>query len=636
MATPEAIRSGAACLQALENVGGLDARYDAALIDDLIVALGFDPSKSLRAQLAADVVSVERFIDAFFIAAAPYAAMMTELLCFFEAAKATASSSGTLRIAFDFGHKIEGLDFDLESFAVWERRFIEGRDLVMRDEVAWNHDYLVELCAMVERSAPAGRAGYPPSVDEWLRAYDEGGVIPEPNVSRPFAAGGDPFDLVWNVWLRIVDESRERSVSRAGLRAFEWRPDIAADDDSWLFRLLDGASWAGRMLRAMFSIASDAAALHAMSETVTKLVSEMPRRRTTTARRIEAFESFLSLPVWQRRHELYSAWVGARIAADVPGRSRIHSRGGVIRYSFRGSHLATFERKDGDALYLWAELRSPLVRPKGRGRAAAIQPDYSVQREPITYGESSALVVECKQYLKASRKGFVAALDDYARGRPTAHVVLVNYGPADEALRDALDADLRDRTSVIGHFRPGSPDALARFADVVGSALAETPVIRMHDPVAASIADGAVRITLTWPAGPRDLDLHAWIRFEGEPWVQLSYRNRGRLDAHPWTQLDHDWQEASGTETLTFLRPCLVRCAVHNYSNEISLAASSAEIRVEHDGAEFIVACPEHGSGEWWNAIEIDLYERRIRVINRLQSDISDIATGESDAESML
>jgi len=635
----EAIQSGVACWQALERFGGLDPRYDAGVVEDLLKALNLDAAIALEEHLQTGHISVERFIEAFFSATAPYASMMKELLAFFEAARATVSSSGVLRIAFDFGTKINGLDFDLDSFQVWERKFVEGKDLVTRDEPAWNHDYLLQLCRILEGAAAPGPVAFPRSVADWLATY-EGTQSWPPEIVKPsvlaLGARAEQLNVAWNVWCRVVRASRLRGISRSDLLAFQWQPGVTGGEDPWVLRLLDGANWAGRMLRALYAIAPDAAAVQPISDTIRELTQSMPRRTTTIDRQIEEFESFLSLPVWQRRHDLYSAWVGARIAAEVPGQTRVHSSNGVIRYSFKGSHLATFERT-ADPLYLWAELRSPFATPKGKGRVGSIQPDYSVQREPITYPESSVLVVECKQYMKASRKAFAAALSDYARGRPAAQVILVNYGPADLSLLDDVGADVRSRTSVIGHCRPGSTESLTRFSDLIRGTISQQTKIQTDKMRTTSTAgDARARVILTWPAAPRDLDLHAWVQFEPGLWIEVSYRDGGCLDAHPWSQLDRDCQQAPGSETLTFVRPCRIRCAVHNYSSETDLAASGAELRIETADAAVVVKCPDHGTGSWWNVFEGELPGPRIRIINTLQEDVEHLATGESDAKGLL
>lgn len=674
------------CWRKLEIAGGIHPRYDADLLDEICRALALDSTKAMGRQLRARSVPVERFIEAFFSAVEPYARMMRDLLVFFESARAVESSTGVLRIAFDFGHKIPGLEFDLESFRVWERRIEHVLDPEQRDEPAWNHDYLTRLCSILERAAsppraPAQAGASDTVLAQWLLDYREG-LWPEDLPPRPAAPQREfraAFDVAWDLWIDVVGASHRIGRSRTQLRSITWQPrdtaGVSRSYDPWLLRLLDAMEWAGRMASSLSAVAENADALQSFSQGLHELLGAMPRRPVASERLLERFEAFLSLPVWERRHDLYAAWIGARIAAEAGQQTHIHSVNGVLRYSFAGTHLATLRSAAGTPLFLWAELRSPLSTPMGRGRLRSIQPDYSVQRAPITYPESSLLVVECKQYLKASPKSFAAALTDYARGRPSARVLLVNYGPADSSILEQVDESVRGRTSVIGNCRPGSPESIERFTSLVRSALqlhaesvqpparpqgtagvastlsqegevgprAATGAVpgssrpdraeakpRPHgtglDPEAVVIVEGVsttvVRCILGWSARPTDLDLYAWVRREDGIWHEVSYRNMGCLDGPPWSQLDRDCRNGNGPETLTISRPCVLRCAIHNYSKEVALKKSAAELRIEMEATVLVIQCPSHGTGNWWDAVEVDVPGHCFKVLNRIQDNL--------------
>jgi hypothetical protein len=637
----------------------------------------------MASQLQAKSVPVEKFLDAFFLAIAPYSRMMGDLLAFFESTRAFESSTGVMRVAFDFGRKIEGLQFDLTSFRIWVRHFEQVRDLRQSDEPAWNHDYLTQLCKIVEGAAAEAGDRTKIGADnaaltEWLLTYQEG-TWPEKSLlppDTPPGASRDALDLSWDLWLAVVAGSSSIGRTRAKLGAITWQSreptDAALDHDPWVLRLLDSMDWAARMASSLYAIAASGDALQLLGDGLHKLINQMPRRPISLERRIARFEALLSLPLWKRRPDLYAAWIGARIAAEAGPFARVHSINGMLRYSFAGTHLATLRPAAGAPLFLWAELRSPLSSPKGRRRLRGIQPDYSVQREPITYPESSLLVVECKQYLKSSPKSFAAALTDYARGRPSAQVLLVNYGPADNSISDRIDVDVRERTFIIGDMRPGSQASLEQFSSLVQSALglraappqpnsglqgreedtSSAHSMGVEDTCSSSgallgnsepdstesniqireidlgIDDQSItekltkpvgRCILNWSVRPTDLDLYAWVQGRDGKWTEVSYRNLGSLYGPPWAQLDRDCREGTGPEILTISQPCVVRCAVHNYSAEVPISDSAAELSIEIGGTSAVIRCPSQGVGNWWNAIALDVPIHRLKVINRIQ-----------------
>jgi hypothetical protein len=481
----------------LARQGGLEVDlYDAPLVASLTESLHLNPSQAFLPQL--ETISAQEFIPAFFKATAPYARMMRDLLAFFERAGAVESAKGNLRIAFDFGPKVPDLGFDLRSFRVVVQRLERAASADLGTAPLFNHNTYFQLLDIFERAQgeadPADAA-----VAAWLREYGELQTWPLEALPAPFIDTPElrpTLDAVWSVWEGVVGASRALGRRRSVLQGYTWQPRPPADADlatnPWLMKLLDRADWAGRMLLAIGRAARDPASSREAWRDIGQLLAGIPRAPRSGEALGAIWEELLSLPAWQRREDLYAAWVGAQIVAALGPEAEVHSAQGVLRYAFSGTHLATLRVPGRRPLHLWAELRSPLANPVGKGRKRGIQPDYSLQAEPITYPEASVLVVECKQYLKSSPKSFAAALTDYAHGRAAAVVLLVNYGPVPEGPIALVPDDVRARTVSIGKLFPGNEAAIEDFAHRVSSVLppaagrvAEPAAVAPSAPLAA-------------------------------------------------------------------------------------------------------------------------------------------------------
>lgn len=138
------------------------------------------------------------------------------------------------------------------------------------------------------------------------------------------------------------------------------------------------------------------------------------------------------------------------------------------------------------------------------------------------------LEIECKQYQAPDRRNFTDALRDYASSRPKANVVLVDYGPVSDRVRDgiisAIDPPLRDRCQVIRDLRPPSSAPPGHEARAGLTAA-------VHEAIGAEVArllpsDLPARIDLTWEAAPPavDLDLHLEVLDGGNGRDHVSFR----------------------------------------------------------------------------------------------------------------
>jgi hypothetical protein len=345
---------------------------------------------------------------------------------------------------------------------------------------------------------------------------------------------------------------------------------------------------------------------------------------------VQQLLEFLSLPIWQRRHELYSAWVSTQILDAIPAEPvRIHTVGDKLVFAFSGTHLATADAYQ-PRLHVWAELRSPLEDPIGKSRSASIQPDYTLVTDPITSPEASILEVECKQYRRPSVRNFSDALTDYARGRPNAIVVLVNYGVTGEASSENIlrrvDLSVRERTFLIGNLRPGSIQAQEDFRQLIQQAIAKRYPLPLPPAQPIQIVGQAqidlrepARASLSWQAEPSDLDLCLRIDLSSKVY-EINYSYTGSRQAEPWSELDADIQKGAGTETI-YIDQWMdgsYHFFVHNYSKERILAGCGAELHLTNGSNKWEYVCPAEGNGEWWSVVKVDGHTGEMQVIDQI------------------
>jgi hypothetical protein len=367
-------------------------------------------------------------------------------------------------------------------------------------------------------------------------------------------------------------------------------------------------------------------------------------RRSTQAL-VETLIDVLNLPIWRRRSDLYAAWIGAQIVKALGSNTRVLSADGRLILSFSGTHLAT--RTSGTTnLHVWSELRSAWTFPKApreKRRRRAIQPDYSLTLEPVTSAKSSVLVVEVKHYLKHSPVRFAAALKDYARGRPSARVVLADYGKANGDVIHGVAKPVRDRCEIVDELLPGKNRALVRFERLIAEAVAAS-VASASLPTRAmpakttrlSVSDhsnATATIILRWAHEPADLDLHLWVESQGQV-SHVSYKELTAAGENFSATLEGDCQIAPGEEVICLNSiPEYVRCAVHNYSGRPALVAAAAFVTVVIGQRHLEWAAPVTGNGQWWLVIEFWRDPARLVTCNQITDSMMPMSTPRAQTE---
>lgn len=334
-------------------------------------------------------------------------------------------------------------------------------------------------------------------------------------------------------------------------------------------------------------------------EVVTTAFDRPPRFERTTVSLEQAFRDLVNLPIWKKRHELYAVWVASRIAEALSSLSwEWHPDGDTLRFSFGGVELATLRDIDGTHVF-WTEKKTPL---KGGGLFGRrhIQPDYRIVTFPTHRDDATSLVVECKQYRKWNRKNFGAALDDYAKGCSSALVVLVNYGPTDPAILDLVDPSRRERTFLVGNFRPNSHAALDLFRELVQRVFGIDATARIITPV---------EITLEWGQEFQDLDLHLVVRpADGTLPTHVGLGSPGDLSQQPWAAWPVDVRNSTEDGERILIGQWLdaeYDVWVHDYSGTSGFPQGDVLVRlIEANGVEAVFR-PDEGMGRWWHVCRV-------------------------------
>jgi hypothetical protein len=470
----QALRTAHSAWEYLVQKGGLEvAGRDQPLVEMLKSRL--DPQAGSIDE-ALNGISVEALVNAFFGSVTPFVAMMQDLLDYFVAA---AAREGPEQWTLALGEGADRLDANFDHFRQWiergstttnERRHVP----IMDYSQLWDmrrHFFLLdspeenaENMSWQPQPTPSHMTG---DLVEWLRAYENGTYRPLPQViADVYQRGGviaDVAALVIEVYQAVLAVAPTRAVLEE-----RGRYNASSSDDFWSvsnLRNFESDFWVrGRVLDLASWLEAPPERQRAVTDSLQKQLGALPRRTARLNITISDIEEILSLPIWNRRYELYSAWVLTSILHALRAHSiSLHDDHGVISFAFRETLMASVLSSQPPARIL-SEKRIPAGHLSGHsGRVASVQPDYSLWTEM----ERCPLVVECKHYRKSSTRNFADALNDYSAALPDAVVILVNYGPVSPRVQQAISATSESRCYAVGTMHPEEPKSRAVFEGLV-------------------------------------------------------------------------------------------------------------------------------------------------------------------------
>jgi hypothetical protein len=441
----------------LKKRGGLELRgRDEGVEEELKNRLA--PSAG-SLELALRQSTPDDLVRAFFDLLQPFAAMFRDILQFFERAGATEGRE-------QWNIMVDDVDLRLEHF----RRFLKKWNSVPCEielpavdfHGAWgllnvtrDMPEMEDAHVGVGTKQPDG-SGFP-DVDDWLRAYREpaGRYAEWPRSLTPSSLGAGYSDVA-ALGLAAVHtiakgyHSREELVEEHRKRGFAYDRDdglsirtIAQNEtDYWLETLVAGLAHSQSLPPAV---------KRDLGERLQEEFARYPRKKFGAQINIADLQSYLSLPIWQKRHELYAIWIATEIINALPDHTcDIHNEDGKIIFAFRETLVATVISA-WPPIRLISERRVRLSEPVGKGRSGNVQPDYGLWRNEAGI-ETCGMVVEVKHYKRSAPSSFGDVLTDYSGAFPKAQVYLVNHGPIGGTMRD-IPRDLLARCHTIENLK---------------------------------------------------------------------------------------------------------------------------------------------------------------------------------------
>lgn len=425
--------------------------YDVELLEQLCVDFGVPAGVSFDGYLRKNSFSAQKLASAILNSIEPFARMLNELYSLYEKIDAQYADKENLKFEIALDSDLDGFEFDTEAFEEWERTYtaVTSGWRFRNSSAPW---HLIKLINPTnEFPRPESRS------DSW------------PATNEPFPESGDIEidDVLAEVWRLRENFLKHAQVASKSRSEFKLAERQVGDNYQ---RMLASDRWdeaIGRVIKAASEAvkSGDEEATERLRNAIPEIKANLLDCVTVQVATsiFESLRKLLSLPLWGQRHDVYAAWVFTLIV-DAVGfeKLRFWVVDGRLSFNFSGAQLATYKSMEGD-IDIWAELRSPHPAPIGKSRKRAIQPDFSITRDPVSHPDTTIAAIECKQHKRGQRRSNLEALQDYSSGLPNAKIMLVGYGPLGNGLVDEFEQPVSGRIGVFRDVTPMQPDACKRF-----------------------------------------------------------------------------------------------------------------------------------------------------------------------------
>ena len=564
-----------------------DTDYDTELKKRICTSIGLKADESIPASLQKQNISVERLLYAILQAMEPFSMMLNDLLQMFECASAQ-SSSTNLQIKFDFDKDKAPLDFDLENFRKTVRstsqHLTQKQIRIVQDPWTLIGIFRHKCDRINEVHARS------PQIKQWLDEYNHEDRWPDSLPGAPktgFDALDSTVSVIWEMIQSAIAYYRQAYIPEKG-RTWSHQEECLRQEFDY-FWMIETNCWIGHLIDVMDRVLTNIKNVWNKDDPkqASELVQELQvffETCTMSEREIteiaDFLEGILSLPFWERRYELYSAWILTQITKGLRDTEiSYHVVDGALSFSFRGTLMATCENLR-PPLQIWAELRTESTAPmKGAGRKKHIQPDYTLAIDDAEQPENTVAVVECKQYKRSKKQNFFSAIHDYAAGRPNGDIFLVNYGPISENLLSNATQSLKNRSFPYEHVGPCSTNTnefQRKLKEMIYRYYRKRALTNSRFLYPWSAPGTPCTITMTWGRIPTDLDLWLCVNSRDGRHSAIGFQNPGDLEQEPFACLDRDCQTGFGPETINI--GCWLDAdydvVINNFSDESEVEGS--------------------------------------------------------------
>ena len=417
---------------------------DDPLYDELKVRLGCAKGVGLERWLAQAGVSAQRFLQAFFAATTPLVEMYRDIYSGMKSARVHGASE-CARIKLD--DTAVTFEVDLGDF-MSTIKYLETR-LEQRRVLLWDAHSVYQLTDVL---------GW--LIDSWRDFRGQGGAQHRPHIAALPNAPTDPEVAEALAPVREVLEELARN-------GFQECSDLDVPVEMVLTII-------GAFNEACLRLSVQTPEWHERGNALA-LLEGLPlaarHREKTCETVVEVFQHVLDLPLWKYRWYLYEVWAGFQLIGALREYApviHVDDEGRLALARARKSIVAHFSANDGELYELIAQQETPVIFPGRTG----ICPDYRLVR---VRDSSSLILLECKQ------RGFFVGLSletnmyVYSAGAPDSAVNLfVNYDAAGEGVAKP------PRTELVTSFRPGQPQSLSLFGDLLTGALVRLNIAPMR------------------------------------------------------------------------------------------------------------------------------------------------------------
>lgn len=399
---------------------------DDALIRHLAKKLDLDPHKSIPKQLRNKEISLEEFIEAFFLLTEPFAKMLNNIYTIMQRHNVR-SALRSIRMKFSFQKICEELDFDLKHFREWLIAYRKLRGSFTTR--LWTLNDINRLFQPIRTLVKV----YGEHYDWGCEPYAS--PLPEPQIfyidSRwsPLRELRDAMEQLRQIASEETGDDQSKALS-ALIKKHENEKNVECDP-----------SEARRMLSdiwpRLFGLLSQLK-LHSPQKTISReaidafqvidqVLHEVRATRINGELIVRDLIELLRLPFWKYRWRVYEIWIMFQLIDCLDEYDVTLELVGdrLTLEEYKATKVAQFKDFKNIVFEVWAQLETSVLSPAKRRH---IMPDFRICTPDASTPENTLLIIECKQRKRMKTEELKDLIEDYRTGAGKAILILfVNY-----------------------------------------------------------------------------------------------------------------------------------------------------------------------------------------------------------------